>query len=55
MMEKLITIAERYPNLAEEIYPILAWGGLISLVGIGVICLIDDRNKKKARKKRGRR
>lgn len=42
MMERIIKLAEQYPNLADRADNILMWGSFLGLMIIAIILIIGD-------------
>lgn len=58
MLEKLAELVEKYPNLAQEVYPIIIGASILVWLFITSILVIDSiqkRNKKKKMVRRGRK
>lgn len=58
MLEKLTELVEKYPNLAQEVYPIIIGACILVWLFITSILVIDSiqkRNKKKKMVRRGRK
>lgn len=55
MMEKLIELVERYPDLAEKAYPIVGGISFFGLLFISSILILDGVQKRNRKRKNARR